>query len=69
MADLLAVKVAHPFRYLSEKVAHQLLWEYSLGAFILYELVEADPADVFLNQVDLLGRLKAIEKLYSVWVL
>jgi len=69
VADLLAVQVAHTLRYLSEKVANQLLREYSLGAFVLNELVQADPADVFLNQVDLLGRLEAIEQLYGIWVL
>ena len=69
MADLLAVQVAYTLRYLSEKVAYQFLWEYSLCAFVLNELVQADPADVFLDQVDLLGRLEAIEQLYGVWVL
>jgi hypothetical protein len=69
VADLLAVQVAHTLRYLSEKVAYQLLRKYSLSAFIFNELVQADPANVFLNQVDLLGRLEAIEQLYGVWVL
>ena len=69
MADLLAVQVAYTLRYLSEKVAYQFLWEYSLCAFVLNELVQADPADVFLDQKDLLGRLEAIEQLYGVWVL
>lgn len=63
------MQVADTLRYLSEKVAYQLLREYSLGAFVLNELVQTDPADVFLNQVDLLGRLEAIKQLYGIWVL
>lgn len=68
MANVLIVQISQGLANLFEEEASVLLRQDALRAFELDVLIEADSADEFLHQVDVLGCLEVIEELHNVRV-
>lgn len=69
VANVLRVQVADPLAHLFEEVLGGLLRDDAFLALVLNVLIKADPAHELLDQVYILGPLKAVDQLTDIGVL